>query len=95
MPDGFMDKDCGPYEKMMEYLSDEFTVLTFDPRGGSRSPDPQPRPVTPELFSDDIAALVQEVAVEAITFIGTVEGIEAIDAAQLARRAKNRAYLTN
>ena len=38
--------DCGPYEKMMAYLADEFTVLTFDPRGGSRSPDPHPRPVT-------------------------------------------------
>ena len=62
VPDG--GNDCGPYEKMMDYLSDEFTVLTFDPRGGSRSPDPHPRPVTPELFSDDIAALVQEVEVE-------------------------------
>jgi pimeloyl-ACP methyl ester carboxylesterase len=57
VPDG--SNDCGPYEKMMEYLADEFTVLTFDPRGGSRSPDPHPRPVTPELFSDDIAALAQ------------------------------------
>ncbi len=155
VPDG--TNDCGPYEKMMEYLSDEFTVLTFDPRGGSRSPDPQPRPVTPELFADDIAALVQAVPVEkpisafgvssggqavlalakfhpdvlrngivheaalqadtpiknagfvyfqtmaslspkiappaaisAITFVGTLEGIEAIDAAQNARMAKNR-----
>ncbi len=26
VPDG--SNDCGPYEKMMEYLSDEFTVLT-------------------------------------------------------------------
>jgi hypothetical protein len=45
--------DCGTYENLMECLADEFTVLTFDPRGGSRSPDPHPRPVTPELFSDD------------------------------------------
>ncbi len=157
VPDG--GNDCGPYEKMMDYLSDEFTVLTFDPRGGSRSPDPHPRPVTPELFSDDIAALVQEVPVEkpisafgvssggqavlalakfhaditrngvvheaalqadtpirnagfeyfqtiatlspkiadpatisAITLVGTLEGIEAIDAAQRARMAKNRVY---
>jgi pimeloyl-ACP methyl ester carboxylesterase len=34
VPDG--SNDCGAYEKMMEYLADEFTVLTFDPRGGSR-----------------------------------------------------------
>lgn len=157
VPDGA--NDCGPYEKMMEYLSDEFTVLSFDPRGGSRSPDPHPRPVTPALFSDDIAALVQELSVEtpvsafgvssggqavlalarfhgditrngvvheaalqadtpirnagfeyfqtmatlspkiadpttisAITLIGTLEGIEATDAATRARMAKNHAY---
>ena len=157
VPDG--TNDCGPYGKMMEYLADEFTVLTFDPRGGSRSPDPQPRPVTPELFSDDIAALVQAIPVatpisafgvssggqavlalakfhsdilrngvvheaalqadtpikgagfeyfktiatlspkiaapstiSAITLVGTVEGIEAIDADQRARMAQNRGY---
>ena len=157
VPDG--TNDCGSYEKMMAYLSDEFTVLTFDPRGGSRSPDPHPRPMTPELFSDDIAALVQEIPVEkpisafgvssggqavlalakfhaditrngvvheaalqgdtpiknagfeyfktmatlsptiadpatisAITFVGTLEGIAAIDDAQRARMAKNRPY---
>ena len=157
VPDG--TNDCGPYEKMMEYLSDEFTVLTFDPRSGSRSPDPHPRPVTPALFSDDIAALVQEIPLEtpisafgvssggqavlalakfhpdilrngvvheaalqadtpiqnagfeyfqtiatlspkiadpatisAITMIGTLEGIGAIDAETRARLAKNRAY---
>jgi pimeloyl-ACP methyl ester carboxylesterase len=157
VPDGA--NDCGPYEKMMEYLSDEFTVLTFDPRGGSRSPDPQPRPVTPALFSDDIAALVEAIplakpvsafgvssggqavlalarfhaditrngvvheaalqadtpiqhagfdyfqaiaalspkiaapaTISAITLVGTVEGIEAIDAATRARMNKNRAY---
>ena len=38
VPDG--SNDCGPYEKMMDSLADEFTVVTFDPRGGSRSPDP-------------------------------------------------------
>jgi pimeloyl-ACP methyl ester carboxylesterase len=157
VPDG--SNDCGRYEKMMAYLSDEFTVLTFDPRGGSRSPDPHPRAVTPALFSDDIAALVQAIPVakpvsafgvspggqavlalarfhaditrngivheaplqadtpienagfeyfqtiatlspkiaapatiSAITLIGTVEGIEAIDTATRARMAINHAY---
>jgi pimeloyl-ACP methyl ester carboxylesterase len=151
--------DCGEYEHMMEYLADEFTVLTFDPRGGSRSPDPHPRPVTPELFSDDIAALVQAIPLEqpisafgvssggqavlalakfhpditrngivheaalqadtpiknagfeyfqrlttfspkiadpltilSITMLGTVEGIEAMDAVQQASMAKTHAY---
>jgi len=27
--------DCGEYEHMMEYLTDEFTVLTFDPHGSN------------------------------------------------------------
>jgi pimeloyl-ACP methyl ester carboxylesterase len=77
VPDG--GNDWGPYEKMMDYLSDEFTVLTFDPRGGSRSPDPHPRPVTPELFSDDIAALVQEVPVEKpISAFGVSSGGQAV-----------------
>ena len=71
--------DCGEYEHMMEYLADEFTVLTFDPRGGSRSPDPHPRPVTPELFSDDIAALVQAIPLEQpISAFGVSSGGQAV-----------------
>ncbi len=77
VPDG--SNDWGPYGKMMEYLADEFTVLTFDPRGGSRSPDPHPRPVTPELFSDDIAALVQEIPLEKpISAFGVSSGGQAV-----------------
>ncbi len=77
VPDG--TNDCGPYERMMEYLSDEFTVLTFDPRGGSRSPDPHPRAVTPELFADDIAALVQELHIEKpISAFGVSSGGQAV-----------------
>ena len=73
VPDG--GNDCGPYEKMMEYLADEFTMLTFDPRGGSRSPDPHPRPVTPELFADDIAALVEAIALpQPISAFGVSSG---------------------
>ena len=77
VPDG--GNDCSPYELMMEYLADEFTVLTFDPRGGSRSPDPHPRPVTPELFSDDIAALVEEIPLEQpISAFGVSSGGQAV-----------------
>jgi len=77
VPDG--SNDCGPDEKMMAYLSDEFTVLTFDPRGGSRSPDPHPRPVTPELFSDDIASLAQQVPVETpVSAFGVSSGRQAV-----------------
>ena len=77
VPDG--GNDCGPYEKMMEYLSDEFTVLTFDPSGGSRSPDPHPRPVTPALFSDDIAALVREIPLPTpVSAFGVSSGGQAV-----------------
>src|SRR6516165_9481852 len=77
VPDG--GNDCGPYELMMEYLADEFTVLTFDSRGGSRSPDPHPRPVTPELFADDIAALVQALSLEQpISAFGVSSGGQAV-----------------
>jgi pimeloyl-ACP methyl ester carboxylesterase len=77
VPDG--GNDCGPYEKMMDYLADEFTVLTFDPRGGSRSPDPHPRPVTPELFADDIAALVRALSLEQpISVFGVSSGGQAV-----------------
>ena len=77
VPDG--GNDCGPYENMMELLADEFTVLTFDPRGGSRSPDPHPRPVTPELFADDIAALVQKIPLETpISAFGVSSGGQAV-----------------
>jgi pimeloyl-ACP methyl ester carboxylesterase len=71
--------DCGTYEELMEYLADEFTVLTFDPRGGSRSPDPHPRPVTPELFSDDIAALVEAIPLEKpVSAFGVSSGGQAV-----------------
>ena len=77
VPDG--GNDCGPYERLMAYLADEFTVLTFDPRGGSRSPDPHPRPVTPELFSDDIAALVQALSLDTpISAFGVSSGGQAV-----------------
>ena len=77
VPDG--GNDCGPYGKLMAYLADEFTVLTFDPRGGSRSPDPQPRPVTPELFADDLAALVEALHLETpISAFGVSSGGQAV-----------------
>lgn len=77
VPEG--SNDCGPYEHMMASLADEFTVLTFDPRGGSRSPDPHPRPVTPALFSDDIAALVQALSLETpISAFGVSSGGQAV-----------------
>src|SRR5690348_17028040 len=52
----------------------------FEPLAcGLRSPDPHPRPVTPELFSDDIAALVQEIPLEKpISAFGVSSGGQAV-----------------
>lgn len=58
VPDGC--NDCGPFEKLMEYLSDEYTVITFDMRGGSRSSDPYPEAVTPSRLADDVAGIIQK-----------------------------------
>ncbi|NMC57106.1 MAG: alpha/beta hydrolase [Eubacteriaceae bacterium] len=57
IPDGW--NDCGTYEKLSEYLCDEFTVLTFDMRGGTRSMDNNPQKVTSKLLADDVAAIMK------------------------------------
>lgn len=64
VPDG--GNDCGPYGKLAELLSDEYTVLTFDPRGGSRSPDPHPKQVTPSRLADDVAAIVRALKLDPV-----------------------------
>lgn len=60
VPDGC--NDCGPFGKLMECLSDEYTVISFDMRGGSRSPDPNPEAVTPSRLADDVAGIIRKLA---------------------------------
>lgn len=72
VPDG--GNDCGPYGKLAELLSDEYTVLTFDPRGGSRSPDPRPERVTPSRLADDVAALVKALELGPVAAYGCSSG---------------------
>jgi pimeloyl-ACP methyl ester carboxylesterase len=57
VPDGW--NDCGTYGKLADFLADEFTVLTFDMRGGTRSMDYNPQKVTPKLLADDVAAIMK------------------------------------
>ena len=49
MPDG--TNDCEPYAKLCELMADEYTVVTFDPRGGSRSMPQVDQKVTAEILA--------------------------------------------
>ena len=50
----------GHYVPLAELLADEFTVVTFDRRGNSRSPQPEHRDKTSvREQADDAAALLQ------------------------------------
>lgn len=66
--------DCGAYDTLSECLKKDFTVLSFDPRGGSRSPDPHPAPVYPKTLADDAAAIMKELGYEKASFYGCSSG---------------------
>jgi acetyltransferase/esterase len=57
VPDG--RNDCGPFARLSEILSDSFSILTFDMRGGTRSRDPSARPVTGEMLSADVVGIMR------------------------------------
>jgi pimeloyl-ACP methyl ester carboxylesterase len=75
IPDGC--NDCEPYDGLSLRLADEFTVLTFDPRGGSRSMDPSPRPLTPKDLAEDVAGIVQELKLGRVGVYGCSSGAQA------------------
>lgn len=81
IPDG--SNDCEPYDRVSEYLKNDFTVLSFDPRGGSRSMDPEPHAVTPKILADDAAAIVAELGYEKASFYGCSSGGQAVLATAL------------
>ena len=52
----------GPFGPLADLLADDYTVVTYDPRGmGGGSVDDLSQPVTPELEADDLAAIVKTV----------------------------------
>lgn len=75
VPDG--RNDCEPYDNLSKPLSDEFTVVTFDPRGGSRSMDPSPQPVTPRMMADDIAGIARSLNLGKVGVFGVSSGGQA------------------
>jgi pimeloyl-ACP methyl ester carboxylesterase len=67
--------DCGSYARVADELSDEFTVLTFDTPGFSRSgPPPFPgRQNTPAL-AGQIASLIESLDLGPVTLYGSGSG---------------------
>lgn len=63
-PDGC--NDCGPYGKVADLLAEHYRVITFDPRGGTRSMPAEPAPVTPSVLADDAAAILAELGIDHI-----------------------------
>jgi pimeloyl-ACP methyl ester carboxylesterase len=55
--------DAGHFERVADLLADEFTVVTYDRRGNSRSPRPEGWDTTsPDEQADDAAALLASLA---------------------------------
>ncbi|MEA4895115.1 MAG: alpha/beta hydrolase [Oscillospiraceae bacterium] len=76
VPDGW--NDCGTYGKLADILAEEFTVLTFDMRGGSRSMDDNPQKVTPTLLADDVAAIMKALDFAPASVFGCSSGGQAV-----------------
>jgi pimeloyl-ACP methyl ester carboxylesterase len=62
--------DCGLFEQLAQLLSVDFTVLTFDTRGGSRSFDPAPVKVTPKVLAEDIAGIIEYLNLYPVSLYG-------------------------
>lgn len=67
--------DAGHFERVAEFLSDEFTVITYDRRGNSRSPRPDGWDSTsPEQQSDDAAGLIEALGIAPAAIFATSSG---------------------
>ncbi len=67
--------DCGSFEKVGELLSKEFSVLTFDMPGFSRSSEPPNFDrYSMTQAASEVSALVRSLGVESATFYGCSSG---------------------
>lgn len=67
--------DGGHFQRVAEHLSDEFTVVTYDRRGNSRSPRPEGwNSTSTEEQSDDAAALIEALGLAPAAVFGTSGG---------------------
>jgi pimeloyl-ACP methyl ester carboxylesterase len=66
--------DCSSFEQVASRLADEFTVLTFDAPGFSRSRVLSPEDVSVAKLADQIAVLVESLDTHPATFYGCSSG---------------------
>ncbi len=67
--------DCGHFQRVAELLSDEFTVVTYDRRGNSRSPRPKDwEGTSTEEHSEDAAALIEALGLAPVAVFGSSAG---------------------
>jgi len=66
--------DCSSFEQVAAALADEFTVLTFDTPGFSRTEVRSPDMICVPLLADQIADLVTSLAVGPATYYGCSSG---------------------
>lgn len=67
--------DAGHFEQFAEWLADEFTVVTYDRRGNSRSPRPAGWTSTSmEEQADDAAGLIEALGLAPAAVFGTSAG---------------------
>jgi pimeloyl-ACP methyl ester carboxylesterase len=67
--------DAGHFERVADLLADEFTVVTYDRRGNSRSPCPAGRDTTStEEQADDATGLLEALGLAPVAVFGTSGG---------------------
>src|SRR5215208_7326250 len=67
--------DGGHFDRVAEILSDEFTVVTYDRRGNSRSPRPDGwEGTSTEEHSEDAAVLIEALGIAPVAIFGTSAG---------------------
>jgi pimeloyl-ACP methyl ester carboxylesterase len=70
-------QDAGVFARLAELLADRYTVLTFDPRGNSRSPFfAEPQPLNVDIHADDAAALIKLTSDGPAFVLGTSGGAQ-------------------
>ncbi|WP_330230238.1 alpha/beta hydrolase [Nocardia sp. NBC_00508] len=72
--------DGGFYAEIAELLSDEFTVVSYDRRGNSRSPAPEDRTTSIAQQADDLARLIETLSLApALVWSSSVGAVIALD----------------
>lgn len=76
VPDGV--NDCGHFAPAADILAENFTVLTFDMRGGTRAMPKEDQPVTPKLLADDVVGILKALDIASASFFGCSSGGQAV-----------------